>query len=680
MCSLIGLGGLMLTSCNDFLDREPITMVTPESYFTSDDQVGGYVFAKYDWLENTNGQKLFHPYNWQAGITWNDNNTDNFFGGANQNLFGRNLQVPAGQTYGGYAGRIRTWNYLIEGQGKRIEEGAIGGDSKHYLGEAYFMRALVYFQALANYGDFPIVKEVLPDDRAVLVKMSVRQPRNEVARFILQDLDKAISLLHDQGFMNNERINKKVAQLFKSRVALFEATFEKYHQGTGRVPGDATWPGKDKGDNKGKTFNIPGEIDFFLTEAMSAAKAVADACPLTENNHKMNPEYGQISGWNPYYDMFCTTNLSNNKEVLMWKEYSLPLGKTHDAAYILSVGGNRMGVTHSYVNSYLMKNGLPIYAQNSGYQGDEDFVKEQENRDERLQLFVFNPNTILRTDPEFPEIKNSETKEAIPMGLPLLVPPVDENLDYTGYRPRKFLSYDYTKQQFNNQVICSTACPMFRAVEAYLNYMEACYEKNHKLDADAQKYWRAVRERAGVDPDFQKTIDNTDLDKEANIVNGTVLGDLAVYSGDNKVDATLYNIRRERRCEFISEGMRWDDLMRWRSWDKLITGHYMVEGVNLWAKEYVNFVDKETGKSLFIIGGDKPNMSPKEVSTYVRPLCWTKKNNELYDGYTWMKAYYLSPLGLEDLTIAAENPGEKDLISVSYQNPYWPSQPGKALE
>lgn len=30
--SLVGLGGAGMTSCNDFLNREPITSVTPNSY------------------------------------------------------------------------------------------------------------------------------------------------------------------------------------------------------------------------------------------------------------------------------------------------------------------------------------------------------------------------------------------------------------------------------------------------------------------------------------------------------------------------------------------------------------------------------------------------------------------------------------------------------------------------
>lgn len=41
-----------------------------------------------------------------------------------------------------------------------------------------------------------------------------------------------------------------------------------------------------------------------------------------------------------------------------------------------------------------------------------------------------------------------------------------------------------------------------RASDALLNYMEACYEKNGNLDAKAQSYWRAFRERAHADTDY----------------------------------------------------------------------------------------------------------------------------------------------------------------------------------
>ena len=76
--ALIGMGGLATTSCNDFLERAPISQITPESYFTTVDQVGNYVLNYYDsQLENSNGTKMFHQTAWNSGVQRNDANTDN---------------------------------------------------------------------------------------------------------------------------------------------------------------------------------------------------------------------------------------------------------------------------------------------------------------------------------------------------------------------------------------------------------------------------------------------------------------------------------------------------------------------------------------------------------------------------------------------------------------------------
>ena len=175
---------------------------------------------------------------------------------------------------------------------------------KNYLGEAYFFRALVYFRIMALYGDIPVITEVLPDEDNVIVENSKRTPRNEVARFILSDLDKAIEMCYTRSKFNGQRVNREAAQLIKSRIALFEGTFEKYHRGSGRVPGDANWPGAKMSYNQGKTFNQEAEVKFFLTEAMNAAKEVADNADLAENNHKIDPVYGDKDDWNPYFNLF----------------------------------------------------------------------------------------------------------------------------------------------------------------------------------------------------------------------------------------------------------------------------------------------------------------------------------------------------------------------------------------
>ena len=46
--------------------------------------------------------------------------------------------------------------------------------------EIYYMRALVYFDRMTTYGDFPIITQVYPDRTEELVEASKRAPRNEV--------------------------------------------------------------------------------------------------------------------------------------------------------------------------------------------------------------------------------------------------------------------------------------------------------------------------------------------------------------------------------------------------------------------------------------------------------------------------------------------------------------------
>ena len=45
-------------------------------------------------------------------------------------------------------------------------------------------------------------------------------------------------------------------------------------------------------------------------------------------------------------------------------------GVTHSVSSYLCKGGGDLGYTRSLVDACLMKNGLPIYAPNSGYAGD----------------------------------------------------------------------------------------------------------------------------------------------------------------------------------------------------------------------------------------------------------------------------------------------------------------------
>ncbi len=667
--SLLVVGAISilgLSSCKDPLDREPLDQVSPGLFYTNAEQLSSFTINYYP-------TAFGGPDGWGPGIAGWDNGTDNqATTSPNRTYFlVDEWKVPAEGRLGFEA--IRNVNWFITDVLAKREAGRIQGSPAlidTYIGEAYVIRAMLYFDKLETYGDYPIVTEPLSDREEVLLEAVKRMPRNEVARFILQDLDRAIALLPDTH-ANKQRLSKPVARLIKSRVALFEGTFEKYHKGSGRVPGDANWPGKDKEWNKGKTFNSDSEVTFFLTEAAKEAKLVADAITLASNSGTFVPSSSH-AGWNEYYEMFASVNPSAISEVLMWRQYNLDRGIAHNTNDRLSTGGNT-GWTRGLVESFLTKNGLPIYA-DATYQGDATLEKVKAGRDERLQLFLNDETTPIRID---------ETPVRVFMSPSLLL--IEEARDVTGYRQRK--GYNYDPSLFLQGISDRTAYIPFRGAEAMLNYIEAIYELNGNIDEVARGYWTKLRARAGITASIETTVAATDMSKEADVNRASY--DWGAFSAGSKVSPMLYSIRRERRSEFAGEGFRWSDLLRWRAMDQV--KNYQIEGFNLWAEMYKyrylvgnqyvattmypeGAASGETPVTVLSDGSAKAAVSSKEVSTYLRPYQKQKANNNMYDGYTFTQAYYLAPFSVLEMQLAS--PTKDAANSHLYQNPGWGTTAG----
>ena len=669
--------GMTVTSCNDFLDRPPLDQVPPTSYYLTADQLGTFPINYYTSIFPNNS-------GWWAGVATFDDGTDNQAArGGNTSMFLQDQwKVP---TSGGIGmNNIRNVNKFINENEPKIAEGKVSGDANlinQYMGEAYFIRAMLYYDKLQTYGDFPIqLTELKVEDD--LVTPNKRQPRNLVARQILSDMDKAIEKLQ-VDFAKKVRINKYAALAMKSRMALYEATFEKYHRGTGRVPGDANWPGKNKEWNKNFTINQDDEVNFFLDQAIDAAKKVCDAVPLkTKNSHVMNPSIvGLYNGWNAYYDMFASPDLSKYPEVLLWRQFNSDINVAHLTSNKLR-GGAATGWTRGLVESFLMKNGLPIYASGSGYNGDTTIDMVKKDRDERLQLFLFGESDILGIDQKSIDLVNEKRPagtapiDNIKFNVAGLFVTDQASRDVTGYRQRKFYNYDPAMQlgqtfsDVDGQII-------IRVEEAMLNYIEASYLRTGSLDATATGYWTALRARAGITAPISTTIAATDMTKEADVKRPSY--DWAAFSAGKPVDATLYSIRRERRSEFAGEGLRNDDLIRWASLDQV--KNYQVEGINFWDQTYQNsaFVDGKGNSLIISDGGDKATMSSKDISKYIHPYQIQKNNNILYNGYTFYQAHYLYPFSYQEMQLCSPDGTAEN--SNLYQNIYWPVEAnGEAIK
>lgn len=609
-----------VASCN-FLDREPMDFGDENAYYKTVDDLELAVNDFYQILPKM-------EYLW-GGPYEDDNTSDNQCGNWPNNMFypGDKKTVQQANSEWKFV-NLRGINFFINKTKEQMDAGAITGTKEfidHYWGEGFFFRAYEHFRLLRNYGDAPILEVMLPDDEATLAQASKRRPRNEVARFIIEDLKRAEELMMENAPAEG-RLSKDAARLLRARVALYEATWEKYHANTAFVPGNPKWVGASMyPDFQFKAGDAQKEIEYFLDEAIEAADLVASHRALDVD----------------YIAMFNRlTPFSSNDEVILARYYQMGI-LSHSASNYLGRTGGGTGFTRALVNTFLMKNGLPIYADGSNYGGDTYMLDEMKDRDERL----VNSVKIAGSDIETVQGPDGTlVNDTIYYYRPQLTLSGNE-ASPTGYELKKWVSNEPGQQE---QGQGTSATPILRAAEAYLIYLEAYYERHGNLGGNCDRYWTELRRRAGVDTDYNKTIAATDLSKE---------NDLAVYSKGIEVDKTLYNIRRERRCELMGEGMRLDDLKRWRALDNM--KDYQVEGMNLWDEMY----------KMYDNGALNGVVSPSGVSNYIRPLQKTS-TSVAYNGYNFPKPHYLEPIPISEFLLTVDGSGNSTL----YQNPGWPTK------
>lgn len=646
---MVALAGGM-TSCNDYLDKEPLSKVTPENYFNQESHLEAYANARY-----TDILPRIDNYNW--GLYSGDVNTDNMVSRVADDIYipGKwRTPMQDGDNY--KFNNINTCNYFFEQVLPKYEAGQISGNDasiRHYIGEMYFFRAFEYFTRLQQFGDFPIIKTCLPDEMNALSEASRRFPCNEVARFIMEDLDLAYEYMKDSRKATT-RINADVARLIKSRVGLYMGTWLKNFADTPFVPNGDGWPGASKEYNAGYQFpagSLESEANWFLDEALKAADEVASTANLIVNTGVVPQTEGasiaDLETENPWLAMFATLDLSSYQEVMLWRQYDRGLGMVHGICTSAQHGNVDCGSTRGLVDGFIMKDGLPIYA-SPLYKGDRTIADVRVDRDPRLFVFLKEPGqkNIL--------IQDGPSTHGVPVEpYPELFESDYQHVYSTGYAMRKG---NYYASNMLGNGDNYTAVPYFRSVEALLNYIEAYYERHGSLDAKATAYWQQIRARhTGLETDFQKTINATDMSKEAQ-------GDWGAYTAGVIIDPVRYNIRRERRCELVAENFRWMDLKRWRSLDQLTSTKYHVEGIHIWNTPMQDWYTEQ----------DLATLSPESISEYLRPF--ENRQNEAFDGLGWSMAHYLRPMPIYQMMLTSP-----DHVSVAdspiYQNPYWPSEP-----
>ena len=155
------------SSCNDYLNEEPQSVVTPESYFTEASQLQAYVDENYSSILPSIKNNSYGIYGEDAGT---DNQLDIT---PNSDLYENgHWKVPQKDADNWKFENIYRCNYFFSevlpkfGEDLSGSQNTISGNLqniRHYIGEMYFLRAYEYFSKLMKYGDFPIITTPLKE-------------------------------------------------------------------------------------------------------------------------------------------------------------------------------------------------------------------------------------------------------------------------------------------------------------------------------------------------------------------------------------------------------------------------------------------------------------------------------------------------------------------------------------
>ena len=481
---------LFSASCEDFLTKVPETDLSPDTFFTTEAELEM-------WTNNFYAEILPEADNLTAQVA-DDHYTSSL------NSIEKGTRSPSSASWGvGTWQPLRRINYFLENN--KCADPAIKAE---YDGVAYFFRAMFYFNKVRQYGDIPYYDKVIgSSDEAMLNKP--RDPRGYVVLKICQDLDKAYELLPDKWEAYSVyKVTKDAAMALKSRAALFEGTFRKYHAGTEYVPQDE------------QTFDgITVSSKWFLEQAAEAASKVMGKHSLyTGNTLGLATKATKAS----YREYFILED-AEDSETILSRRYSVALLIRHGIQFNMKNG--RHSATARFVNHYLQADATPI--QNRAGWQTLSYRDAFKNRDPRMEQTLHGPSYVAYQG------KGHEMMT------------FDRNL--SGYRVIKFIS----STDHENATTSTTDYPLLRYAEVLLNYAEAKAELGTLTADDLAKTINVIRARVGM-PGL------TAVPTEADAL-------MKEYYPNAKGEqlAAILEIRRERTVELFCEGFRQWDLLRW---------------------------------------------------------------------------------------------------------------------
>ena len=546
LCGLLGM-----SSCvNDFLDREPMDIISEDKVWSNENAINAYMAGMYE-------DMFVEPHAWLVG-GWGslghyaDESMRSYSWGY---PYLPVLDLSALQQW--EYDKVRTVNVFLD---KIPSSTAANEDVKQrWIAEAHFVRAFHYFTMAKRYGGVPLIKDVqeFSGDNVESLKVS-RNTEEETWNFIAAECDSAIAGLPEKYNSTEEfRATKYAAAALKARALLYAGSISRY--GSVQLNGLVGIP-SDKAN------------DFFK-RSMEASDMIIKSGKFALFEKESDPAVN-------FQKLFLDKTL--NSEAIFAKVYSAP-DKGHNFDYAMAAPsyridwGTNISPTLELVEAYEYTDGTPGTLKTTDAQGKpiayehaEDIFKDKDprffasilypgcpwqNSTVEIRRGIINSKGEKEAAGAFTD-KFSEDQSITTGGKDGLVMAGD--CSRTGFYVKKFMDP-------NNRVemnLSETNFIVFRYAETLLNYAEAAFELGKKEDARAKV--NEVRKRAGM-PD--------------------------------KETLSMDDIRNERRVEFAFENLRYWDLVRWRTASKVMNNtmfHALIPWLDYKTKKFIFEKDKNT--------------------------------------------------------------------------------------
>lgn len=517
---LILLVSFATLSCDDFLDKEPLDVITDAVVWEDPALINAYLADLYDRVDfieirgNVAEQTSFAMIASMGGEGRSFGTHHQSYGASTNVLSASGLYSEL--NYWVYQ-NIRDCNYFLE----RIQESPLDASIiNQRAAEVRFLRAYMYFQMGIRWGGVPIITVPQAIDAPADEIFVSRNSEKEVYDFVLNEMTEISQILPEEN--ERGRPSKFAAMALKSRAALYAASIARY------------------GNQQ-----LNGLLGFNSGEASTYAQISYDASKdiIESGYHAL---YEELPDPSENFGQLFLDESSANKEVIMAEVYDFSKNRAH--AYTMRATPHdfsntwaSMNYHYDFIERFEFADGSPGNSVSRSELTSQDWAVDEifSNRDPRFVATVFYPESNWQGG------KSYYHRRTIRDGVTYTTGTDENGFPYasttrnnirTGLMVRKRTNPAiYPENLYNDD----TDYIIFRLGEIYLNLAEAAFYLGR--DSEALTALNRVRERAGMPP--KTSIDEDIIQNER----------LVELSWENH---SYWDIRRWRIAKELLDGVR----------------------------------------------------------------------------------------------------------------------------